>query len=1141
MTNLTKEQFVNLHGHSAFSMFDGFGFPQEHMNFAFENGSRALALTDHGSMNGLSYQLLRAKEMKAEGKDFKPIFGVEAYYIDSLEEWKTLRDQVAQEKGGDKEVDAGDSAVVVEDEQREDSRALARKRHIVLLAQNQTGLENIYEMVSKSYSGDYFYRKPRIDFDLLSKHSEGVIVLTACLGGIAAESMWKNKDNGLEAITADMLEDLKKFKDLLGDRFYGELQWNNIPEQHLLNQAIIKVAAQLDVKLVSTCDSHYPRPEAWRDREVYKRLGWLGKTPDWMDDNIPNSVEEIGYELYPKNAEEMWESYRRYSAECNVHYNDDVVMESITNTAAIAFEQIEDFLPDTSVQLPSFIVPNGVNADDHLKELAEEALALYLRGSDKTSKRHYRKRLEEELDVISSQKFSEYFLATKAITDFSWNYTFVGPARGSAAGSLLAFLLKITQIDPMKWGLPFERFLTADSDGFPDIDIDFGDNSLIKDKMVEEWGEDSVAFISNYNTMQLSSLIKDISKREGIDFTEVNVVTKAMLTEATPLAKKRHGIKAGVYAPTFEEVCEFSETLQSFFRKYPHVESQVLGLIGQPRSIGRHAAGAIIGDYLPKKMPLITSKGVRQTPWSEGQNVRHLEPLGFIKFDILGLETLKTFEDTIYRILKKEGVRNPTFEQAKAWYMNNLHPSVLDMNDERVYREVFHEGKFAGIFQFMNSGMQRLGTNAKVSSIEEIATVSAIFRPGPLSAGVDKMYVKAKFGDDEVDYDHPLIEQVLGKTFGLIVFQEDIMNLVNVLGDKISMTDANVLRKLLTKKGLSESKMKKKKELFDKFTKGCEKKGMSFAQAKVLWDKMEYFSGYGFSKNHAVPYSIISYQCAWLQTYHTDAWISSFLDHEPDNRKEAAINIARSFGYEVKGLDINSSGTEWNVVDGKLVSPLTTIKGLGDEAITELVHKRPFSTVEDLLFDKGVTARKVNKKSLDALCRAGAMTSLMDDRFFGDKHFWSAVVVDKPKNKKALDENILKYKDEGSFTKAELIQNLTTLTGIYPINQVVPVKAYKFFEAQGIMPISEYDPELGKCWLVPTEVITKKTKGGKHYFQVKAIDSNMIEVRINCWGVDPKMDTIYINRLYVLEWPQFDDAWGFSTRGGLSRNWKLLG
>jgi DNA polymerase-3 subunit alpha len=685
------------------------------------------------------------------------------------------------------------------------------------------------------------------------------------------------------------------------------------------------------------------------------------------------------------------------------------------------------------------------------------------------------------------------------------------------------------------------NFRNRNETSMPDVDIDFGDNSLIKDKMVEEWGEDSVAFISNYNTLQLSSLIKDISKREGIDFTEVNKVTKAMLAEATPRAKKKHGIKAGVYTPTFEEVCDFSESLQEFFRNYPTVKQQVFGLIGQPRSIGRHAAGAIIGDYLPKKMPLITSKGIRQTPWSEGMNVRHLEPLGFIKFDILGLETLKTFEDTIIRILKKEGVRNPTFEQCRDWYMNNLHPSKLDMNDERVYREVFHEGKYAGIFQAMNSGMQRLMTNAKVSSVEEIATCSAIYRPGPLSANVDKMYVEAKHGSEDVEYDHPLIESILGKTFGLIVFQEDIMNLVNQIGDKITMTDANVLRKLLTKKGLSETKMKKKKDLYERFLKGCEKKGMSFADGKVLWGKMEYFSGYGFSKNHAIPYSIITYQCAWLQTYHQDEWISAFLDHEPDARKEAAINIARSFGYKVAPIDINTSGTAWEVRDGKLIPPLTTIKGLGEAAIEEVLHKRPFLSVEELLFDKGVTARKVNKKSLDAMCRAGAMQSLQDDRFFGDKHFWSAVVVDKPKNKKKLDENIEKYRDEGEFTKGERINHLQALTGIYPINMVVPVKAYKFFEMQGITPLSEYDPELGKGWCIPTEVITRKTKGGKPYYQVTVIDSSMKTQKINCWAVNPKTDFIYTHRLYVLEWPTYNATWGFSTKGGLSRNWKLLG
>jgi DNA polymerase III subunit alpha len=369
-----------------FSLFDGFGFPQEHMDFAYENGSRALALTDHGSMNGLSYQLLRAKEMKAEGKDFKPIFGVEAYYIDSLEEWQALRNEIAKQKGGDKEVDAGDSAMVIEDEQRDDKRALARKRHIVLLAQNQKGLENIYEMVSKSYSGDYFYRKPRIDFDLLSKHSEGVIVTTACLGGIAAESMWKNQEEGHDAIVADMVQNLTKFRDLLGDRFYGELQWNNIPEQHLLNKAIITVASKLNIKLVSTCDSHYPRPDAWKDREVYKRLGWLGKAPAWMDDNIPNTVEEIGYELYPKNAHEMWEAYQKYSAQCEYSYDDMLLWNQSPTQPLSLLSRLKIFFLILLFSLPSFMVPSDKSADEALRELAEKLLRSICAGKIKQPK-----------------------------------------------------------------------------------------------------------------------------------------------------------------------------------------------------------------------------------------------------------------------------------------------------------------------------------------------------------------------------------------------------------------------------------------------------------------------------------------------------------------------------------------------------------------------------------------------------------------------------------------------------------------------------------------------------------------------------------------------------------------------------------
>ena len=308
--------------------------------------------------------------------------------------------------------------------------------------QKGKALRTSMRWISKSYSGDYFYRKATYRLGASKEASGGRNRPYSVSWGYCRWFYVETPRRRRGCDCRDMLANLTKFKETFGDRFYAELQWNNIPEQHLLNKCLIKVAGLLDLKLVSTCDSHYPTPDSWRDREVYKRLGWLGKMPAWMDDNIPESVEEIGYELYPKNAQEMWESYKRYSDDFDMCYSDDLVMESITNTATIAFEQIEDFLPDTSVQLPSFMVPSDKSADEALSEFAENSLAVYLRGTDKTTKRHYRKRLAEELDVISSQKFSEYFLATKAITDFSWNYCFVGPARGSAGRFTLGFPFK---------------------------------------------------------------------------------------------------------------------------------------------------------------------------------------------------------------------------------------------------------------------------------------------------------------------------------------------------------------------------------------------------------------------------------------------------------------------------------------------------------------------------------------------------------------------------------------------------------------------------------------------------------------------------------------------------------------------------
>ncbi|MEC7117928.1 MAG: DNA polymerase III subunit alpha, partial [Actinomycetota bacterium] len=848
MNSRTKSSipFVGLHAHSvAGSPFDALGYPPEHMDFAYDNGMDALALTDHGNMNGLAWQVLHAKKMKKAGKEFKPIFGCEAYFIPSVTKWKEEYEEIKSASKKKSDYEADNSGTTVEDEgasKKKIKSVLNRRRHLILLAMNQTGLQNIFKMISRSYSGDNFYRYPRVDYALLKKHNEGVIAASACLGGVYAGNYWENRDTGPDAILGAMRQTTQKMQEIFGDRWYGELQWNNVPEQHELNRYIIQMHQEFGIDLISTADSHYYNADVWKDRELYKRLGWLGKgRPDYLSDELPVSVEEIGYELYPKNGDQMFESYKKYSEECGVKYDDELVLNSIKRTHQIAHERIEDFLPDNTVRLPDFVVPEGSTAGQTLAALCVEGL----RSLGLANKQDYVDRLKHEVNVIEDRGFSKYFLTMKAIADVAVTRQLVGAGRGSAAGSLVAYVLNITQVDPIKYGLQFERFLTKGGSGYPDIDYDVSDPMTLKEELIDEWGDDSVVPITNWNTLQLRSLIKDISKFYGIEFTEVNNVTSKMVYEATPLAKKKHGITAGVYAPTFEELMEFSESLQKFLEKYPHIKTHIEKLYGQTRSASRHAGGVVVGENLDQWMPLINSGGVRQTPWSEGQNVRHLEPMGFIKFDILGLASLRMLEGAIERILRRHhGIASPTFADIKDYYDKNLHPEVIDLNDKDVWQNIFHKGKWAGIFQFTETGAQTFCKNAKPDNIIDLAAITSIYRPGPLSANVDKKFIGAKENPEDIDYVSEVVREVTEETYGFLIFQEQIAMLAHKLGKDLTLDEGNKLRKLLTKKGTGSASAEKDK-IFDKFFKGCVEKGMKDYEARELWETFEYFSGYG--------------------------------------------------------------------------------------------------------------------------------------------------------------------------------------------------------------------------------------------------------------------------------------------------------
>jgi len=1109
------------------------------MDFAYQNGMDALALTDHGNANGLAYQVLHAKKMQADGKSFKPIYGVEAYFLPSIANWRKEYEKALQDKKN-KKLDNSQSGTTVENEESKKAmkNILNRRRHLILLAQNQKGLKNIFKLISSSYDKNHFYRYPRVDYALLKRHNEGIIASSACLGGVYAGCYWENRDNGEDAVLAAFRRTTHKMQSIFGDRWYGELQWNNVPEQHELNRCIIQMHHEFGLPLISTADSHYPNPTAWKDRELYKRLGWLGKRPEWMSNELPIDVEEIGYELYPKNGDEMWKSYKEYSKLCDAEYDDGLIHQSITETHRIAHERIESFYPDNTVRLPDFVVPQDTTEGEALQKLTSEGL----RELGLSANQVYLDRAALEIEIIESRGFSKYFLTMKAIADRAKQTQLVGAGRGSAAGSLVSYALGITQVDPIKYGLQFERFLTKTGSGYPDIDFDTAEPMQLKEELIKEWGENTVVPISNWNTLQLRSLIKDISKFYDVPFTEVNTVTSKMIYEATPLAKKKHGITSGVYNPTFDEVMEYSDSLKNFLKKYPHIKTHVEALYGQVRSCSRHAGGVVVGENLNEWMPIIASGGIRQTPWSEGQNVRQLEPMGFIKFDLLGLASLRMIEGAIRHILiRHKGVKDPTFEDVRSFYENNLHPDRLDFSDTKVWENVFHDGKWAGIFQFTEDGAQKFCKNVKPNNLIELSAITSIYRPGPLGANVDKKFISAKNDPESVKYINSYVRGVTKETYGFLIFQEQIAMLAHKLGKDLSLDEGNKLRKLLTKKGTGEVQEEKDK-IFDKFKRGCLEKGMKDHEARELWETFEYFSGYGFNKSHAVSYCILSFQCAWLLNYYPSEWIAAFLDKEPETRKEKAINIAKSLGYDIHPLNINTSGMVWEISEDSntLIQPLTSVKGLGEKAIEQVTRNRPFNTVEDFLFNENIIYSKLNKKALDVLCRSGAIDCLIDSRFTGRKHFWSAIAVDRPRKEKNLSENIEKYALEGDFTEEEVIQYKIDLTGVFPFDLVMAENIRRSLDKYMVPPISEYDSELGGVvWCIPREVIRKKTKTGKDYYIVRVIDENNETNTIRCWGVRPEKDIVRVNRPYMmkLDW---NPQWGFSTRR-MSSNFKMLG
>jgi len=738
--------------------------------------------------------------------------------------------------------------------------------------------------------------------------------------------------------------------------------------------------------------------------------------------------------------------------------------------------------------------------------------------------------------------------------------TLFGPARGSGGGSLVNYLLGITQLDPIPYNLLWSRFLGRHRVSWPDIDTDAGDRDELINAARELYGDDAVIPVSNFNTLKLKSLIKDISKFHGVPFDEVNKLTGPLQEEVMALARDENQEKS-VFVLKHEDCMKYSPAYQEFMEKYPEVGEHVATLFMQNRSVGRHAGGVIVADPkdLQESMPIIGVRGDLQTPWTEGMNFRNLEDNGFLKFDFLGLTLLKDVENCIYRILKKQGNSNPTFLDAKAFFDEHLNCRFVKQDDPKVWEHVYHNGRFCGVFQFTASGARKFALEAQPDCIEELAALTAIYRPGPLKANVHRKYVKAKKNAENIKYDHPIIEEILGPTFGFITFQEQFMLLAQKLAG-FDPGEADKLRKTLVKKSLDtlHSKGSEKAVARDKFIKGAkELNGVPEEVSAKLWSEIEFFSVYGFNKSHAVAYAIDSYYAAWLHTHYETDWLATILQSENGNpaAMSKAISEIKSFGYEIAPADINHSGADWQYSDElqAFVPPLTSLKGVGDKAVDEIFENRPYQTLDDLFFTEDGSWRhsKLNKTAFSTLCKMEAFSSLKEIKegiLNNHRQLFEMIIsnydrlrkgrygVTKTQQKRALKNgeelipvvnDIMKVvKTVTDWNRTEKIQNYMDLSNDASIDLLFPQSFVDKVEQKNVGSVFKIPSgEKGIGWFCILETIKKKTKNGKDFLRLKVTDNQSNTGWVRVWGTleDDINYTLWLSEVHN------DASWGMST------------
>jgi DNA polymerase-3 subunit alpha len=877
--------FVHLHVHTQYSLLDGAIRLDDLFKKAKSFAMPAIAITDHGNMFGAIdfYQT-------AYKTGIKPIIGCELYV-------------------------APGSRL-----SRESNSKSENTRHLVVLARNLNGYRNLIKLSSLAYLEGFYYR-PRVDKELLSQHGDGLIGLSACLHGEISEHLLGGDEASAERAALE-------YRDIFGEgHFYLEIMENGIPEQSGVNRGLIELGRKLSIPVVATNDCHYLNPE---DAEAHDILLCIqtGKTIEDAD-----RMKFATNEFYLKSPDEM---IKRFS----------YCPESIANTIVIA-EKCNLNLTFDNIFLPHFEIDRDKTLDEYLKQQARKGLETVLTDVTVQDRELYAKRLHQELDIIQSMGFAGYFLIVADFINYAKRKSIpVGPGRGSVAGSLVAYALGITNIDPIRYGLFFERFLNPDRKSMPDIDTDFcieGRDEIIR-YVTQKYGSDHVAQIVTFGTMQAKQVIRDVGRALNMPYGEVDRIAKLV---------------PNVLNIKLEDAIKMEPRLQSEERQNEKVRKLLamsLSLEGLNRHSSTHAAGVVISDRpLVERVPLYKSqKDEVMTQFS----MDDIQSVGLTKFDFLGLRTLTVIRDALEFIRKGRGIEID---------INNI-----PLDDSRIY-QLLMRGETDGVFQLESSGMKEIVTSMKPDCIEDIIALLSLYRPGPLKSGMVPEFISRKHGKTNITYEVPALETILKETYGVILYQEQVMQIASVLAN-YTMGEADTLRKVMSKKNPAD--MEKEKP---KFLAGARKNKIPEEKARKIFDQMETFAGYGFNKSHSAAYAMISYQTAYLKAHYPVEFMTALLTSEKNNRDKIIkyISSCKEMDIDVLPPDINESMTDFSVLGSKIRFGLAAVKNIGAGAVDSIIEAREkggaFKTLGD--FCSRVDLRKINKRVIESLIKCGAFDS----------------------------------------------------------------------------------------------------------------------------------------------------------------------